>query len=92
MESGKEQRRSKGLPRRKFTLKFDKTTNYNDDAQEIWDFFRARKGRFEKFLWDYKKADGSVEEVTVRFDEDNLSREAFLTKAYSFGLTLIEVI
>jgi phage-related protein len=92
MESGKEQRRSKGLPRRKFTLQFDKTTNYNDDSQAIWDFFVARKGRFEPFLFDYKKADGSVEEVTVRFDEDNLSREAFLTKAYSFGLTLIEVL
>jgi hypothetical protein len=30
--------------------------------------------------------------VTVRFVQDKLSREAFLTKAYSFGLTLIEVI
>jgi hypothetical protein len=52
----------------------------------------ARKGRFEPFLFDYKKADGSVEEVTVRFGEDNLSRDVFLTKAYSFGLTLIEVL
>lgn len=91
-ESGKEQRRSKGPARRVFKLQFDKTTNYNNDAQAIWDFFCARKGRFEKFLWDYEKADGTVEEVTVRFDEDNLSREVFLTKAYSFGLTLIEVL
>lgn len=92
MESGKEQRRAKGSPRRVFRLTFDKTTNYNNDAQAMWEFFVARKGKFETFLWDYPKPDGTVEEVTVRFDTDELSREAFLTKAYSFGLTLIEVI
>lgn len=91
-ESGKEQRRSKGESRRKFRLTFDKTTNYNNDAQEMWDFFVARKGRFESFLFDYKKADDTVEEVEVRFAEDSLSREVFLNKAYSFGLELIEVI
>jgi len=91
-ESGKEQRRAKGLPRRVFRLQFEKTTNYNDDVQSIWEFFVARKGRFEPFLWNYKKPDGSIEEVKVRFDEDILNRDVFLNKAYSFGLTLIEVI
>jgi phage-related protein len=91
-ESGKEQRRAKGSPRRIFRLQFDKTTNYNDNAQEIWDFFVARKGKFESFHWDYPKSDGAVEEVEVRLDTDLLERNAFLNKAYSFGLTLIEVI
>ena len=91
-ESGKEQRRSKGLSRRKFTLEFDKTTNYNNDADEIWRFFVNRKGKFEPFYFDWKKPDGTVEEVKVRFANDSLSREAFLDKAYSFGLELIEVI
>jgi phage-related protein len=93
-ESGKEQRRSKGPAngKRLFRLTFDKTTNYNNDAQAMWDFFIARKGRFESFLFDYKKADDTVEEVEVRFAKDSLSREAFLNKAYSFGLELIEVI
>lgn len=92
MESGKEQRRSKSLPRRKFILEFEKTTNYNSDAQAMWDFFVERQGKFEPFYFDYEKADGSVEEVKVRFNSDAFSREAFLTKAYSFGLELIEVL
>lgn len=91
-ESGKEQRRSKGEPRRKFVLQFDKTTNYNNDAQAMWDFFVARKGKLEPFYFDWEQPDGSVEEVKVRFAQDSLSREAFLTKAYSYGLELIEVL
>lgn len=91
-ESGKEQRRSKGLPRRKFILEFEKATITNSDAQEIWDFFMARRGRLESFLWDYPKSDDSIEEVTVRFDMDALNRETFMNIIYSFGITLIEVI
>jgi hypothetical protein len=92
MESGKEQRRSKRPPIRRFVLEFNKTTNYNDDAQAMWDFFVARKGKYEPFIFDWEKPDGSVEEVTVRFAQDTLSREAFLDKAYSYGLELIEVL
>lgn len=91
-ENGKEQRRSKSPPRRVFRLEFDKTTNYNDDAQEMWEFFVARKGRFEPFYFDWEKPNGEIEEVKVRFNEDTMSREAFINKAYSFGLELIEVI
>ncbi len=91
-ESGKEQRRSKGLARRTFSLQFEKATTTNSDAQEIWDFFMARRGRLEPFLWDYKKSDGSIEEVAVRFDMDALNRETFMNIIYSFGITLIEVI
>ena len=91
-ESGKEQRRSKGLPRRIFRLQFEKQNLSKNDAQEIWDFFVARKGRYEAFLWDYQKADGTIEEVTVRFDMDVLERDVFMGIIYSHGLTFIEVI
>ena len=91
-ENGKEQRRAKRPPIRRFVLEFDKTTNYNDDAQAMWEFFIARKGKFEPFLFDYKKSDGSTEEVKVRFNIDNLSREAFKTMAYSYGIPLREVL
>ena len=37
-----------------------KATITNSDAQEIWDFFIARRGRLETFLWDYKKSDGLI--------------------------------
>ena len=91
-ESGKEQRRSKGLPRRVFKLEFEKSPILNDEANQMYQFFVARKGKFEPFLWDYPKSDGTTEEVTVRFDIDNLNRNRFIDKLYKFGLTLIEVI
>lgn len=91
-ESGKEQRRAKGLPRRIFTLEFEKSTTTSSEAQAIWDFFVARKGKFEPFLWDYTNADGVTEELTVRFDQDTLDRDVFFNVMYSHGLKLIEVI
>ena len=91
-ESGKEQRRSKRPPKRRFVLEFDKTTNYNNDAQKMWEFFIDRKGKLEPFLFDYIKPDGTIEEVKVRFNTDALNRDVFLNKAYSYGLELIEVI
>lgn len=91
-ESGKEQRRSKGLPRRTFMLEFEKSTTTNNDAEEIWNFFVARKGRFEPFEWDYQHEDGTVETVKVRFNSDALNREVFMNIIYRFGLSFIEVI
>ena len=91
-ESGKEQRRSKGLPRRTFRLEFEKSKTTSNDATEIWDFFVARKGRFEAFEWDYKKDDGTVETVKVRLNSDALTREVFMNIIYRFGLQFIEVI
>lgn len=91
-ENGKEQRRTKGSPRRKFYLEFDKANTTSSDAQAIWDFFNARKGRYESFLWDYTHADGTVEEVEVRFDHDNLKRDVFMDILYEHGLVFKEVI
>lgn len=92
MDGGKEQRREKSPPRRFFIMQFEKSTISNNDAQYIYDFFVARRGKLESFLWDYKKSDGSIEEVKVRFDQDALEREAFLNLVYRFGLKMIEVL
>lgn len=91
-ESGKEQRRSKGLPRRIFKLEFEKENTTKTEATEIWNFFVARKGRFEPFEWDYEKDDGTIETVTVRFNSDALNRDVFMNIIYKFGLSFIEVI
>src|SRR5690606_39198395 len=47
-ESGKEQRRAKGSPRRRFELTFRKD---QVDANELWSFYQARKGAYGVFLW-----------------------------------------
>jgi len=90
-EDGKEQRRSKGDRPRVFRLEFSKQTLTNDDAEEIWQFFKDREGRYEPFYWDYEKSDGTTEEIEVRFNMDTLSRNAFLNILYNFGLEFKEV-
>lgn len=92
MESGKEQRRSKGEPRRTFRLTFEKSNTSSDDAQDIWDFYKARLGRFEPFYFPWVDAEGNEEDVKVRFDTDTLSRNTFLKTIYNFGLRLREVL
>jgi len=85
-ESGKEQRRVKGAPRRTWKLRFKKD---QVDADEIWDFYVARKGTFEPFEWT-SPIDGKT--YTVRFAQDNLQRSVLWKVLYDFGLDLIEVI
>jgi phage-related protein len=93
-EGGKEQRRPKGLPFRVFKLEFDKTKNYNNDAEDIANFFLARKGKYEPFLWDYKDSEGNIIEadIKVRLNQDKLSREVFDNKAHSFSIELKELV
>jgi len=91
-ESGKEQRRSKGNPKRFFKLSFEKETITDNEAQQMWDFFVARKGKFEPFYWDYEHADDTVEEVKVRFNHDDLNRKAFMNLLYENELEFIEVL
>jgi len=90
-ENGAEQRGSKTLPRRRFTLQFEKL---KDKTDTIWDFFIARKGKFEPFIFRKRnKITGNVEEdILVRFDIDTLSQQAFYDTIATFGLTMIEVI
>lgn len=85
-ETGREQRRSKGRPRRTWTLRFRRD---EVDANEIWDFYVARQGAFEQFLF-VSPLDNKT--YNVRFADDNLSRDVLWRAVYNFGLTLIEVI
>ena len=102
-ESGKEQRRAKGPPKRVFKLQFSKKSTiegeglgeeeeYTNEAHEIYEFFCEREGPLKPFEWDYLASDGEVETVTVRFGEDEFTRDTFLGLIYSFPLTFIEVI
>lgn len=85
-ESGKEQRRSKGTPRRRWSLKFRKD---QVDADTIWSFYVARKGAFESFQW-VNPVD--TQTYKVRFAEDNLSRQAFWKLCFEYGITFVEVV
>jgi len=83
-ESGREQRRARGLPRRRWRLRFRKG---EADANDIWDFYVAMNGPFEPFLWgnpvDHKA-------YWVRF-ADILTRRAMWRAVYEFGIELVEV-
>lgn len=85
-ESGREQRRAKGVPRRTWKLTFKKD---QADADAIWNFYVARKGTFEPFSW-ISPIDGKT--YNVRFMQDSLERSALWKVLYNFGLDLIEVI
>lgn len=83
---GPEQRRHKGPPRRRWTLRFRKD---QVDADAIWSFYVARRGAFEAFLWQNPL---DRQTYTVRFERDDLTRTALWRAVFEIGLTLIEVI
>lgn len=91
-ESGKKQYRYKGPLPRLFHLEFEKQNTTKDDAAEIRQFFNARKGSYEPFLWDYVHDDDTVEEVTVRFAGNTLKRNIAANTVYSFSLTFEEAL
>ena len=86
MENGPEQRRVKRPLKRVFRLPF---SQFADKADEIRDFWLARSGPFEAFLWDHPDTN---ETITVRFGNDTLSRERIYGKAHSFDIVLQEVL
>src|SRR5690606_12708199 len=83
-ETGREQRRLKGPPRRSWTLRFRKD---EVDANAIWDFFIARQGVVESFLW-VNPIDGR--EYRVRFAEPLLEIESQWMAEYSLEVRLVE--
>jgi len=83
---GPEHRRERGSIRRRWTLRFRKG---QVDAETIWNFYVARKGSFESFLWT-NPLDGRT--YTVRFEQDNLTRTVLWRAVYETGLSLIEVV
>lgn len=83
-ESGREQRRAKGLPTRRWRLRFRKDTV---DADEIWTFYLARQGPVQPFLWDHPI---TRETYLVRFPQ-RVSRRVMWRVIHEVGLELVEV-
>ncbi|KXS41187.1 MAG: hypothetical protein AWU54_1716 [Candidatus Frackibacter sp. T328-2] len=91
-EDGNKQVRNKGRKPRRWKLTFEKTNLDTNKALQIRQFFENRKGSYEPFLWDWKKEDGTVQEIEVRFVEDELNRSIEWYLKYGFSLTIEEVI
>lgn len=83
---GRERRRQKGPPRRRWVLRFRKD---QVDGDAIWSFYVARCGAYEAFLWE-NPVDGQT--YTVRFEQDEMSRTVLWRAVFETGLSLIEVI
>lgn len=87
-ESGKEKRRKRWLtPKRIFSLSFVGKNETDIDA--IWDFYQARNGRYDPFSF-VNPIDGVT--YTVRFAEDNLTRELIAYKLHNSSLKLVQVL
>lgn len=88
-ESGSEQRRAKwAYPLRRFILQFE-MSDWQTEAEEIFNFFIARKGSFEAFEWDNPNDNKTY---TVRFEEDFINLARFAYQLYSLGeVQVVEV-
>lgn len=83
-ESGKEQRRNKGEPRRRWILGFMKEET---DADNIWQFYNDRKGEFEAFDWITPEG----ELVRARFANEFEMTDQYRLQ-FDFTLEFIEVL
>jgi hypothetical protein len=83
-ESGKIQRRSKGLPVLYWKFKYTRPFANGD---QFFNFYIARKGSYEPFYF----VDQSIT-YTVAFIEDDLSKEDFMLRASTFGVEIEQVI
>ena len=91
-ESGKKQYREKSPSPLKFVLTFEKHNMADNEPQDILDFYDDRKGKLKPFLFDYIHSNGTVEEMTVRFDTNSLSRDITLNTIYRFSIPFVEVL
>jgi len=85
---GKEQRRSKGpaAGQISWTLQYSKLSATTADA--IWSFYNSKKGALTSFTW-LNPLDSQT--YTVRFLEDNLTRNYFMFNRYNLTFTLLKV-
>jgi phage-related protein len=83
---GPEQRREKSPQRRAFRLPF---SQFEDVANEIRDFYKARGGPLEAFDWVHPD---TGETIRVRFNNDTLERTRIYGVAHQFDIELIEVL
>ncbi len=86
MESGAEQRRKKGEPKRRYTMTFNRN---RVDADEIYDFYKANEGRYGNFTFVHPITE---ETMTARFDTDIFSRQNAHALIYTFGISVIEIL
>ena len=86
-ESGASQRRAKWTyPKRAFVLRFE-MSDWETEAEEILNFFIARRGAFEEFEWDNPDEDDKTYRVT--FAEDFLNLARFSYKLYTLGEVML---
>lgn len=71
-DSGHEQRRSKGLPKKSWDIQY--LALGNEAKKTIQAFFIARGGSREAFTWTHPE---TKETFSVRFDGDTLQTECF---------------
>ena len=87
-ESGKERRRSKmSTVKREWKLTFPLLTS--SECALIWDFYVARKGAYDAFTW---LDPVTSTQYTVRFKDDNLTKDYFQYNQYKLSLEFVEVI
>ena len=87
-ESGKEKRYKRwNSPKRIFKVSLVGKSDTIMNA--VWAFYKAREGRYDPFYF-VNPADGVT--YTVRFAEDNLSRELFAYKLLNAELKLMQVL
>lgn len=87
-EGGKERRRSKrSTLKREWKLTFPLLTV--SECGSIWDFYLARKGAFEAFTWTDPV---TSTQHTVRFKDDDLTKDYFEYNYYKLSLEFVEVI
>ncbi|OUN01427.1 MAG: hypothetical protein BAA04_04885 [Firmicutes bacterium ZCTH02-B6] len=83
-ESGREQRRAKGIGRRRWRIRLRKD---QADIEAIWGFYLARQGPVEPFWWEHPV---TGEALLVRFAE-RLSRRVLWRAVHEVALELVEV-
>lgn len=83
-ESGAVERRALwAYPLRTFVLQYEALSE--EDAEDVLDFFLARKGSFGNFYWTHKEV-----QYTVTFKEDIMSLARFAYQLYSLGIIRLQ--
>lgn len=85
---GAEKRRSRHTTvTRYWTLNYHAI--HDGDCGYLWDFFNARKGKYESFTFIHPESEVSY---TARFVDDILKRKEIGLNLFDVGIELVEVI
>jgi len=84
---GKEVTRKRHSTERK-TWRLTYSAIHDGDAKYIWDFYVARKGKYESFTFVHPETAGSF---TARFDDDTLKRVEIGLNLFDIEVNLVEV-